>query len=52
MIGVLKASKNGIDSVGSEKDRKYKNGREQACTLLACDVHEDVFKKMMRARRE
>ena len=52
MIGVVKPSKDRIDPIGGQKDREEENRREQACTLLPCNIKKYLLKETMGTRGE
>ena len=52
MIRVFKASKDRIDTISSQKDREDEHGREQARTLLPCNVKKYFLKETMGTRGE
>lgn len=52
MIGVVKSSKDRIDTISGQKDREDEHRGEQARTLFAGNVHKNLLKETMGTRGE
>ena len=52
MIGVVKSSKDRIDTISGQKDRKDEHRGEQARTLFAGNVHKNLLKETRGTRGE